>query len=101
MTAATDGHYKLLRRGDEEVVYDLQRIRWRISPLDPGGLHAETQTLRAAISHASTSTRAAPSETGAEEEISDEDASTSRTGLRLLGLPRGAEADGKGTGPLP
>jgi arylsulfatase A-like enzyme len=85
MTAATDGHYKLLRRGDEEFVYDLERDPLEISPLDPGGLHAETQTLRAAIGHASTSTRAAPSEAGAEEEISEEERRHLEDRMRLLG----------------
>jgi arylsulfatase A-like enzyme len=85
ITVATDGHYKLLRSGDEEVVYDLQRDPLEISPLDPGDLDAETRALRAAINHASTSTRAAPLEAGAEEEISDEERRHLEDRMRLLG----------------
>lgn len=46
-TAASDGRLKLLRRGDSEVVFDLDKDPFEIASLDPAALPAtDTEALR-------------------------------------------------------
>jgi arylsulfatase A-like enzyme len=52
MTCATDGRFKLVRRGTEELVYDLEEDRLELSPLDADRLDDSVPslaTLRAAV----------------------------------------------------
>jgi arylsulfatase A-like enzyme len=55
MTCATDGRFKLVRRGSEEVIYDLDRDPLELTPLDRehlGGSVPSLPTLRAVAGEA-------------------------------------------------
>jgi arylsulfatase A-like enzyme len=85
MSCATDGRYKLMRRGDREELYDLEDDPLELSPVNPATPSESTVThLRDALAHPGT-TAAAPVQATELAEISDEERQRLEDQMRLLG----------------
>jgi arylsulfatase A-like enzyme len=81
---ATDGRLKLVRRGGNEIAYDLQADPGEESPLAPGTVGADLDPLRAALEHPGSKAvwgREGPMATAE----SGEEASDLEDRMRLLG----------------
>jgi arylsulfatase A-like enzyme len=90
LTAATDGRWKLLARGEQRVLFDLESDPLESEPLDPGGAEgaAPVTELAAALEAASGEQATSPAPgAGAEAaaEISDEERAKLEERMRLLG----------------
>jgi arylsulfatase A-like enzyme len=85
LNCATDGRYKLMRRGSREELYDLEDDPLELSPVDPASVsESSVAHLRDALAHPAT--KAAPPGQAAElVEISDEERQRIEDQMRLLG----------------
>jgi arylsulfatase A-like enzyme len=82
LTVATDGRWKVLRYGDEEMVYDLTADPLELSPSSPNGAdNGDVARLRAVLDRTSHSDRAPAPDLGLEAADAEELAER----MRLLG----------------
>lgn len=84
LTSATDGRFKLLRRGEREELYDLAADPLELNPVDPAAANGAVEPLRAALDHPGVTAVRAPEQVQASEATPDE-VEQLEAQMRLLG----------------
>jgi len=85
LTCATDGRHKLMRRGDREILFDLEADPLELSPLEPAaGDDAVVTNLRSALARSSSAEKTLAT-AGDAPVISPEERERIEDQMRLLG----------------
>lgn len=85
LTCATDGRFKLQRRGDREELYDLREDPLELDPRPAGSANGSLEALRAALDHPGVVAVRPAERRVAAAEASDEDVEKLEAQMRLLG----------------